>query len=561
MSVLNLRDVLPFPGGANSSDIFLNGQHLNLTTLEYWNYTLFSNGTLSNNSWCFMTDLPFTPGGVLENGTFINATSCYTPTKAIGTRSAIGVGYAVAFGICLVLILINLTRHGKLYLPVEKRFYPIGRRWQWYWGCFVCATAIIGLFFGIDVDRYYIQDIPIVINVFFWFLMQMGTTALVWEAVRHWGSWMERQFIDPNPFVLHDTDRRWMFEFWIPLFFYFWLWMNFFMVIPRNWEPIIRQRSPQQTIEQAEPTATDGRFKAAAFILVICWGTIIVSIWHSIRHYEPRNRGWFNRTIGFLGYMPFRFALEIPLLLALIAYQILCSFRFRLSPLNAEDTNYVAMYLGGYTPSLLILIIQIIDGFMRPNEDRELIRQRRMRGEEINRELGIAKKPAWWRRVNGQLPPDNMADQVLRNVREVGGGRPTARHVEVLAEQRAAQVREGQTGPGRSGATIEMNELRRANSVASSMRARGAPPPPYTLYTGKSTQRKEERIVQAAAGMLFPNSTTPPAGEDRARASEGEMAETQQRPEASERSRSIGSTGSGLSTTGPPQQIRSMLDI
>ncbi|RYO82752.1 hypothetical protein DL763_008141 [Monosporascus cannonballus] len=182
MSVLNLRDVLPFPGGANSSDVFLNGQHLNLTTLEYWNYTLFSNGTLSNNSWCFMTDLPFTPGGVLENGTFINATSCYTPMKAIGTRSAIGVGYAAAFGICLVLILINLARHGKLYLPVEKRFYPIGRRWQWYWGCFVCATAIIGLFFSVDVDRYYIQDLPIVITVFFWFLMQMGTTALVWEA-------------------------------------------------------------------------------------------------------------------------------------------------------------------------------------------------------------------------------------------------------------------------------------------------------------------------------------------------------------------------------------------
>ncbi|RYO75984.1 hypothetical protein DL762_009869 [Monosporascus cannonballus] len=259
--------------------------------------------------------------------------------------------------------------------------------------------------------------------------------------------------------------------------------------------------------------------------------------------------------------MPFRFVLEIPFLLALVTYQILCSFRFRLSPLNAEDTNYVAMYLGGYTPTLLILIIQIIDGFMRPNEDRELIRQRRLRGEEANRQLGITKKPAWWRRVNGQLPPDNMADQVLRNVREVGGGRPTARHVEALAEQRAAQVQEGQTGPGRSGAAIEMNELRRANSAASSIRARGAPPPPYTPYTGTSGQRKEERIVQAASGLLFPGSVTPPAGDDRGRTSQGETAETRPWPGTSERSRSNGSTGSGLSTTGPPQQVRSMLDV
>lgn len=225
MHFFNLRDLIPYPSGNNASDTALHGFHLNLTALNFWNYTLFDNGTLSNNSWCFMTELPYTPGAVLDNGTFINATSCYTPTRAIGTRSGIGVGFAGAFGICLVLTLVNLARHGKLYLPAEKRFYPIGRRWQWYWGAFVCATALIGLFFGVDVDRYYIMELPLVINIFFWFLMQMGTTALVWEAVRHWGSWKERQFVDPNPFVLPQSDRRGMFEFWLPLFFYFWLWM------------------------------------------------------------------------------------------------------------------------------------------------------------------------------------------------------------------------------------------------------------------------------------------------------------------------------------------------
>jgi hypothetical protein len=225
MSLLDPRALIPFPEGSNATDTVISGVHFNLTTLLFWNYTLYDNNTISNGSWCQLTAPQYIAVDVWPNGTFVNGTSCYTPLKPIAARAAIGVGFAVAFGLSLVLLLVNLTRHGKLYLPVEKRFYPIGRRWQWYWGAFVCATALIGLFFGIDVDRFPIQEVPLVINVFMWFLMQMGTTALVWEAVRHWGSWMERQFIDPNPFVLHQSDPRGMFEFWLPMFFYFWLWM------------------------------------------------------------------------------------------------------------------------------------------------------------------------------------------------------------------------------------------------------------------------------------------------------------------------------------------------
>lgn len=363
------------------------------------------------------------------------------------------------------------------------------------------------------------------------------------------------------------------------------------MIIPRNWEPIMLQRSPEQTIEQAEPSATDVRFKIAGFILVICWCTIFVSLWHSIRHYESRNRGWFNRTIGFLGYMPFRFVLELPLLLGLVAYQILCSFHFRLSPLDAEDTNLVAMYVGGYAPSLLILIIQIADGFARPNEDRELMRQRRERGDQLNRDLGITKKPAWWRRVNGRVGGASMADQVLRNVQEVGGGRPTARQIERLAEQRAAQIDADaeatkETGPGRSGSIIEMSEMRRANSAASRRGTgtgtgrHGAPqpaaPPPYTPYGGKSDRRREERVTQAAVGLLFPSNggaaPSPSSSEGRGRGGVGggttaggpssSSEPARQRPGgAGERSHSTGSAVSGVSTSAPPQQIRSMLDI
>lgn len=225
MPILDARERLAFPGGDNSSDTLIGGVHFNLTTLRDWNYTLYSNGTLSNGSWCLLTFAPYTPSFVFPNGSFVNVTWCWSPVNNIGPRAGIAIGYAVAFGLALVLTLFNLNKHGRLHLPVQKRFFPIGRRWQWYWASWVCATALISLLTNVDVDRYYVPELPIVLTSFFWFLMQMGTMALVWEAVRHWGSWMERQYIDPDPFVLRDDDRRSKIEFWLPLWFYLCLWL------------------------------------------------------------------------------------------------------------------------------------------------------------------------------------------------------------------------------------------------------------------------------------------------------------------------------------------------
>lgn len=226
MSLFEPRDIVAFPAGDNSSDTIISNVHLNKTTLDHWNYTLYSNGTLSNGtSWCLLTFAPHQPAAVLDNGTFVNVTWCWTPVKPIEARAGIGVGFAVLFGIALVCNILSLTKHGKLHLPAEKRFYPIGRRWQWYWGSFACGSALIALLTGVDVDRYYLPEIPIVLTSFFWYLMQIGIMALVWEAVRHWGSWMERQFIDPDPFLLRQDDRRSKTEFYLPLITYFWLWL------------------------------------------------------------------------------------------------------------------------------------------------------------------------------------------------------------------------------------------------------------------------------------------------------------------------------------------------
>ncbi|KAI0486710.1 hypothetical protein F4859DRAFT_466655 [Xylaria cf. heliscus] len=535
MSGILTRDLPSWPLGDNATDTVIGGVHFNVTTLNHFNYTLYEgNWTLSNWSKCYLVDQPYTPPLLLNNGTFVNSTWCYLATQPSGPRAHAGIGVGVGFALCLVFVLLNLTRHGKLYLPAEKRFYAIGRRWQWYWAIIICATAVIGLFTGIDVDRYRVVELPLVLNVFFWFLMNMGSLALVWEAVRHWGSWMERQFIDPNPFVLQQTDRRGTFEFWLPLFFYLWWWLDFFVIIPRNWGTIELQRSPEQTIAKAEPAATDIRFKIAPFLLFISWLTILVSLWHSVRHYEARNRGWLNRVIGFIRYVPFRFLLMIPLALVVIAYQALAAWEFDYSPLK-KDTNLVAMYVGGYLPALLLVIILCVSGFLRPNEDKELIRQRRERGSQVDRDLGIIKKPAWWRRVRGEVGTgDVMRDQLYRNVREVAGNR----RVQEMAEQRATDA---ETAPATSN-TFEMSSLHRSPSVASN-----TAPPAYS----PSARSRNDRTMQVAANILFPQpSNPPPPAENRGR-------DTEHRGTVDRSS----STGSTMSITGPPQQIKSMLDV
>ncbi|KAI8628134.1 hypothetical protein F5Y19DRAFT_465438 [Xylariaceae sp. FL1651] len=546
MTELFARDLPVWPPGDNKTDTVIGNVHFNVTTLNYWNYTLYEgNWTLSNWSYCYLIDQPYTPPLLLTNGTFVNSTWCYLATEPSGPRANTGVGFAVAFALSLVFVLINLTRHGKLHLPAEKRFYPIGRRWQWYWAIFICTAAIIGLFTGIDVDRYRVVELPLVLNVFFWFLMNMGSLAMVWESVRHWGSWMERQFIDPNPFVLQQTDRRGMFEFWLPLFFYLWWWLDFFVVIPRNWGAVELQRSPEQTIAKAIPASTDIRFKIAPFFLLISWLTILVSLWHSIRHYEARNRGWYNRIVGFFNYIPFRFFLMIPLALVVVGYQALAAWDFNLSPLKAK-TNLLAMYLGGYVPALLLVVIQCVAGFMRPNEDKELTRQRRERGTQIDQELGITKRPAWWRRVNGDVGTgDRVRDQLFRNVREVGGGRK----MQEMAERRAAGAG---TDTTTNNNTFEMSSIRRTPSHASS-----TAPPAYTAHTSKSDHRRNERTMQVAASLLFPNASDPLPAENRGRESESHTQQTQ-RPGGNERSLSV---ASGVSISAPPQQIRSMLDV
>lgn len=186
MGLLNVRELLPFPSnGDNSTDTIINGVHFNTTALEHWNYTLYSNNTLSNNSKCFIIFEKYQPH-FLSNGSWINATTCYVPINGIGTRGKVGITFAALFTATVMFTLINLRKHGKMYLREDKRFRIIGRRWQWYWMLFVAGCAMISTITGIDIERNYLQSTAIILQSFFYSLMFPGTLAMVWEATRHW---------------------------------------------------------------------------------------------------------------------------------------------------------------------------------------------------------------------------------------------------------------------------------------------------------------------------------------------------------------------------------------
>lgn len=446
MVLLDARELLPFPdNGANASDTVINGLHFNRTALELFNYTYYSNHTLSNWSNCFLVFDEHRPL-LLENGTFINGTSCSDPVNGIGARGALGLGAACLFMASVMFTLIQLRKHGRLFLPSEKRFRAVGRRWQWYWLLIVAACGAVSGFLSIDIDRAYILSLPIILQNFFYYLTIPGTLAAVWESVRHWGSWQERQIYDRDPFSIRQDSTRDRGEFWMPLIFYLFVFLNFFMVIPRSWTKIQYQRTPSQQAAHAEPVATDARFKAAGVFALLAWCVICFSLRHSIHYYKPRGRGCWQSFNGLLHWTPIKFALLIPLALVIVGYQLASAFVFDISPLK-YNVYPAWMYGLGYGPVLLVITVFQIFGYLEPNEDRELLRQRRELGRATDAALGLSqKKPGWWSKRNADAYLTD--DERLRALAsEVGGGRPTRTNIERAIEMGHIPIPPRRTDP------------------------------------------------------------------------------------------------------------------
>jgi hypothetical protein len=322
---------------------------------------------------------------------------------------------------------------------------------------------------------------------------------------------------------------------------------NFFIIIPRNWNPLQLQRAPTQTPFEAEPMATDSRFKAAGFVLAACFAIIIFSLHHSIRHYFIRrtagatsttiheNTTLVSSTFAWVRHIPPRIAVQLVALAGMIVYQILCSFYWDASILNVHS-SLVATFVGGHVPMIVILLTQCVWGLCTTNEDRVIIRRRRERGVEDDRELGIVRKPAWWRLRR----PEGVKEALERRGREISGRRPgdaPSPHHEGSG-QSLPQVRGVGNTLGVAGSTPAPNRAPRTGGNAAALTPEqreaaqragltldGPPPPSYTEATAPPVATVEE--------------------------GDGDTMRT----ERSDR------TGDTLRTPPPPQQVRSMLDV
>ncbi|CAD6443095.1 646f602f-1565-4a96-9a88-25b0add71e18 [Sclerotinia trifoliorum] len=521
MVSLDSRDLVPFPPGSNASDTLIEGVHYNLTTLKHWNYTYYSNGTFSNGSLCFILFKPYTPH-LLQNGTFLNSTSCYSPIKSMAARSIIGLVVGILFLISIMFTLINLRKHGRTIISPRKRFRAVSRRWQWYWMLIIGTCGGISGISAVDVDRYFLPELPFALTNFFWFLMLPATMAAVWESVRHWGSWQERQMLDipENRRALREDDRRTKMELVMPLVFYFFFWLNFLLVIPRSWGSFEKQRDLDQSNLIAAPAATDIRFKLAAFFLLGGWLTTIYSLQHSIYHYRSHEQGFLNRFIALFKHTPAKFFLTLFLSLVMIGYIAAISFYFPISPLNIRaKVEYI--YPLGWGPIALILLVYEVAGYLNPNEDRDLLRQRRTRDLAADEEMGYTRKPRWWSRLHGDNKFGSVQERITANVAQVGGGVPTTKGLERV---------------------MEMQDL------------------PSPTRDERDTQHPTRGIgsLGMAAGVSYPPRLDT---EERFRDNPPRTRDSEASSVTQVESEQGASTNSTVSVSAPPQQIRSMLDV
>ncbi|KAH8693028.1 hypothetical protein BGW36DRAFT_399787 [Talaromyces proteolyticus] len=423
---------MPAPGD-NATDAILNGIHFNTAVLRRFNYTYYSNGTLSNASFCWLVFDAYRPRMDI-NGSVINGTSCYSPIVDIQVHAKLGITFAVLFAASIIITLLNLRKHGKIHLPREKRWPTYSRRLVWCWLVIAGICGVVSGFMSIDVDRYYIQSLPLILQSLFYYLMLPPLLAAVWEDVRHWACWEERQIYDRNPGDLPVETSREDQESWLPVLFYIFAWMNLLLAVPRSWTAIQLQRSPEQQETGARPTATDARFKSAAFMALCALLVICYSLGHSIYRYRLGVRRYdiIGGILHGIRVLPVKYKLIITTLAVKVVYTIAFAYDWTISPFK-YNAHAGWVFGVGYFPVLLIMVIFNIFGFAEPNEDHA--RRRRPSGPPCH---GHRRKSGWWKTARVEYRDYSLDNERLENSAAIGT-RQLDVDVELLATVKAGR--------------------------------------------------------------------------------------------------------------------------
>lgn len=299
------------------------------------------------------------------------------------------------------------------------------------------------------------------------------------------------------------------------------------MIIPRSWTKVQFQRSPWQQTHYAEPTATDGRFKAGAIFSVLSWIVIFVSLHHSLHHYRPKpaSGGIMARINSFCTHCPTKLFLALIILAIRITYALAAAWVWDISLLK-YDVNPGWPYGLGYGTTALLLIMFNIFGYIDENEDRLLIEQRRRHGQTADAQLGIVKKPSWWSKAHGDL--HLTPEQRLR----------------ALASQGPGGGRQESSPP--PGANVELGDMS------------GNPPSYYSApgSGGQVRNRSRQRMENPAENPFRDPNTT--QDDERRGLRRADSDNTSTMTGTTERT---GTTGETLAEDYPPQRVRSMLDV
>ncbi|KAF3927247.1 hypothetical protein ABW20_dc0108000 [Dactylellina cionopaga] len=344
-------------------------QRFNATTLREFGYIIYPNNTISNYSNCVLAFGAYLPT-VINNGSWYNSSGCDTPVRQIRTRGVLGIVTAVLFGVLLVLSLVCLSKHGKSFLPAEKRFRLVGRRWPWYWCIITSTVGLISGFTSVDVDRVWVLGTAAIFHFIFYIVSLPTCLAAIWEMTRNWASFEERKGVDEDFFRYRQDDLRSKIEFYEPLVFYLFNFLSFFLSVLRPWNPIARSRVD---------VITDPRFQASAIFTLLAWGTIVVAHFIARHYYQPRR-------------FPWKIPITLLLVLIRIGFNIGSSFDYSISQLRYQATP-AYIYCLGFLPIILVIFVIIYSGWKEPNEDRELIRLRNSRNSTLDQEMLTVQSP------------------------------------------------------------------------------------------------------------------------------------------------------------------------
>jgi hypothetical protein len=154
--------------------------------------------------------------------------------------------------------------------------------------------------------------------------------------------------MESSPFKLSQEDRRSKIEFYVPLVFYLFAFLTFFLSILRSWNPIRKG---------FKSAITDPRFRTSAVFSLIALLVIVFSFCVSIHYYKPLSHR-----------IPAKIPICITLAFVRVAYAIACSWEADINPLSIHASP-AYVYALGYLPSLGIMLTMIVAGYREMNED------------------------------------------------------------------------------------------------------------------------------------------------------------------------------------------------